>query len=266
MSAANKALVRTRPSYQQYAYLLQLCVDNGAMNFAKLRPRRTQLKRLLQVLSRLDCDKYQNWAKADQTAFWINIYNMQYLRIVLENYPIKGSRWLNPIYGPSSLRHIKGIKTDYKFLAMDEEFTLAELERRFFRTHDADPRCLFALSQLSRSSPSLPKEPYEGQHLSEQLNRQIRSFLDSPEGFQIDRHKKRVYLSSLFKTTWYGEYIAGHYAIDRKFKDHPPTLRAVLHFISQYIDPADKTFLETENYTVEFMKYDWTLNDMSQRP
>ncbi len=258
--------VRTRPSYQQYAYLLQLCVDKDGIDFAKLRPRKKQLTTLLQVLGRLDRDKYQHWSKVDQTAFWINVYNMQTLRIVLENYPLRGSRWLNPIYGPNSLRHIKGIKTDYKFLVMDEEFTLAELERRYFRTPDADPRCLFALSQLSQSSPPLQKEPYEGQRLSEQLDQQIRTFLGSPTGFRIDRQKKRVYLSSLFKTTWYGEYITGHFAIDRKFKDHPPCVRAVLHFISLYVNPADKAFLEIENYAVHFMKYNWTLCADVQRP
>ena len=53
------------------------------------------------------------------------------------------------------------------------------------------------------------------------------------------------------------------YAIDRKFKDHEPTTRAVLNFITKYVSQDVASFLELGNYSVKYMKYDWTINDGS---
>ena len=70
-----------------------------------------------------------------------------------------------------------------------------------------------------------------------------------------------MFLSSIFNPTWYGRQFIDNYGTDLKFKQQTPEVRAVLNFLTKYISPQEVNFLETGNYTVEFMRYDWTLNE-----
>ena len=239
--------------------------DKGMVDYKTLRRKRLKLKALLEEFDTLAPNVYSSWPKEDKIAFWLNAYNIQMLKIITENYPIKSSRILRlyPGWGPNSILHIKGIWTDYKFLVMDEEFTLSEIDKRFFRKEFDEPRIFFAISRASLSSPPLRNEPYYGYKLNEQLDDQARRFLSSPLAFRTDREKQRVYLSSLFQSSSYGKEFISKFAIDKKFKDQEPTTRAVLNFITNYVPDDKVSFLEVGKYSVKFMKYDWTINDGS---
>ena len=238
--------------------------EKGMVDYTALRRKRLDLRALLREFDTLDPNLYESWPKEDKIAFWINVYNLQKLRIVTDHYPIRpSSRILSVYWGPRSIRHIEKEITKHKFLVMDEEFTFAAVDRRFFRKEFKDPRVFFALSNACLSSPPLRQEPYYGFKLHTQLDDQARKFLSSPLAFKIDRNKEKVYLSALFQRSSYGNEFTKKYAIDRKFKDHPPETRAILNFISNYISPQDVSFLEVGSYTVEYMRYDWTINDGS---
>jgi hypothetical protein len=239
--------------------------EKGMVDYKTLRRQRLKLKALLLEFDNLNPDKYRKWTKEDKIAFWINAYNIQMLKIITDNYPIQSSRILRlyPGWGPNSILHIKGLWTDYKFLVMDEEFTLSEIDKRFFRKEFDDPRIFFAVSRGSVSSPPLRNEPYYGHRLDRQLDDQVGRFLSSPLALQIDTEKQRVYLSSLFQSSSYGKEFMSKFAIDKKFKDHESTTRAVLNFITNYVSEDIVSFLEIGNYSVKYMKYDWTINDGS---
>jgi hypothetical protein len=250
--------------YDRYAEFLKNYVDdNGMIDYKTLRRKRLQLWSILEEFDMLDPNEYKSWSGADKIAFWINVYNLQKLNIVTEHYPIEASRFKIIFYGPSSIRHIESEISRHKFLVMDEEFTFAEIDRRFFRGKFDDPRIFFALTGACMSSPPLRNEPYYGYKLDEQLEDQIRKFLTNPLAFKIDIEKEKVYLSAMFQISSYGREFLKKYAIDRKFKDQTPTTRAVLNFICNYISKQDVSFLEVGNYTVSFMSYDWTINDGS---
>jgi hypothetical protein len=236
--------------------------DKGMVDYKGLRRKRVELRALLDEFKDLDPNEYKSWSRQDRIAFWINAYNLQKLKIVTDNYPIEpASRILTIYWGPSSLRHIEERITRHKFLVMDEEFTFAGIEKRFFRGEFEDPRIFFALSNACLSSPPLRSEPYYGRKLDEQLDDQTRRFLSSPVALRIDREKQKVYLSALFQLSGYGKEFMDKFAMDRKFKDQPPQTRAVLNFISNYVSKQDVSFLEVGNYTIEYMTYDWTIND-----
>jgi hypothetical protein len=237
--------------------------EQGMVDYTTLRRQRLRLKALLGEFDDLDPNKYRSWSREDKIAFWLNAYNIQMLKIITDNYPIQSSRILRlyPGWGPNSILHIKGIWSDYKFLVMDEEFTLSEIDRRYFRKEFDDPRIFFAMSKGSLSSPPLRNEPYYGYKLNEQLNDQVKRFLSSPFGLQIETEKQTVYLSSLFQSSSYGREFISKFAIDKKFKGHEPATRAVLNFITNYVSKDIAAFLEVGNYSVKYMKYDWTIND-----
>ncbi|MFC1793719.1 DUF547 domain-containing protein [Planctomycetota bacterium] len=239
--------------------------DKGMVDYKGLRRKRLELRAVLREFNKLDPREYESWPREDKIAFWINAYNLQKLRVVTDNYPIKpSSRILTIFYrGTNSIRHIEGKITDHKFLIMDEEFTFATIEKLFFRDEFNDPRIFFTLSNACLSSPSLRNEPYYGHNLSEHLDEQTKRFLSSPLALGIDREKRKVYLSALFQSSWYGREFIKKYAIDRKFKDQSVETRAVLNFITDYISKEKITFLETGNYTIKYMTYNWTINDGS---
>jgi len=248
--------------HDKCADILSSFVDrDGKVDYAALRRKRLELRKLLDEFDRLDPKEYESWPESDKIAFWINTYNIQMLNIIVENYPIQASRFLSLIYGPYSIRHIKGIWTDYKFMVMDEEFTLSQIQQRFFRKQFDEPRVFLALTNASISSPALRNEPYYGYNLEEQLQDQTKRFLSSPYGFKIDRDRQTVCLSALFQSTWYGKEFINKFGTDKKFKAQAPATRAVLNFITNYISIQDVSFLEVENYSIKYMKYDWTINE-----
>jgi len=248
-----------------YTSLLESYVhEDGAVDYAGLRRRRLELKPILMELSDLDPNAYAGWSNDEKLAFWINVYNLKMLEIITRNYPIQSSRWLRLTWPPSDIRHIAGIWTDYKLIVMGEEFTLAGVEQRFFHRTFNEPRAYLAVTYACRSGPPLRRKPYDGKHLTQQLDEQVKAFLASPQGLRIDRRTMTVSLSAIFKPAWRGKEFAARYGTDKKFKDRDPETRAVLNFLTNYLSRDDAYFLETENYTLEYMNFDWRLNDTSR--
>jgi hypothetical protein len=238
--------------------------DKGMVKYRELKLKRRKLNSLLREFAKLKPAEYKKWTKEDKIAFWLNTYNLKMLKIITDNYPIKGSKWLLLLWGPNNIRHIDrdidGIK-EQKLIVMDEEFTLADIERRLFYKEFNEPRIFLALSQASLSSPKLRNEPYTGPKLQKQLDEQAKSFLASSRGLVIDREKKRVYVSAIFDPSWYGKFFIDKYGTDKKFKEHPPSVRAVLNFITNYVPERDISFLQTQYYSVKYINYNWNINE-----
>jgi len=252
--------------HNKCAGILKSFVDeNGMVDYKTLSRKRLDLKSLFDDFDQLDPNEYNKWSREDKMALWINAYNIQMLDIIARNYPVKPiSRFHSVLWGPNSVRHIEGKWTRYKFLVMDEVFTLSEIKERFFSKEFQEPRVFLALTRASLSSPPLRNEPYYGYKLYKQLDEQVRKFLANPLAFGIDKEKGKVYLSALFQKTDYGDQFVGKYGTDKKFKQKEAETAAVLNFISNYVSEEVKSYLELGNYTVQFIGYNWTINDGSQ--
>ncbi|MHC4544051.1 MAG: DUF547 domain-containing protein [Planctomycetota bacterium] len=244
--------------------------DKGMVDYRRLKLKREKLKQLVSEFTKLSRDEYNSWPREDKIAFWINTYNLQMLKMIVSNYPIDSYYWLHllPGWEPDSTRHINkriGGINKQKFHVMDEVFTLLEIEQRFFRKEFDEPRVFLALSYATLSSPPLRNEPYYGSKLNKQLDDQAKKFLSNPLAFKIDRKKRRVYLSSILQPKGLGSEFVRKYGTNKKFKDQQPGVRAVLNFLTNYISEQDKRFLEVENYSIEYMRYNWRLNDSSRK-
>lgn len=260
--------------YEEWAEVLKTYVTGGGkVKYGLLNHRKGRVEEVLSRFSEVQREEYNSWPEEDKLAMWINVYNIQMLRVILDNYPID-SKWINRFfYWPtSSIRHIKpvnviGVKKwdRYKLIVMDEEFTLSEIENDVLREEFDEPRVFFALTHATLSGPPLRDEPYYGDILYRQLDDQVKRFLATPKAFKIDREKREVHLSAMFDPKWYGQVFSGKYATDKRFKRHSRTMRAVLNFITRYL-PEDKgVFLEEHTVTVRYINYDWRLNDASRR-
>jgi hypothetical protein len=244
-------------------FLSKYVDQKGMVDYRTLLRRKLELATILDRFRTLDPNEYNLWSKGDKIAFWINGYNLEFIKIVLDNYPIESTRVLRLFWPPNSIMHVKGIWDGHKFIIMDEEFTLKDVDERFFQKEFDEPRVFFAIFYASVSGPPLRNEAYCGQNLSAQLDDQVKKFMASAHAFKISRENQAVYLSSILQPTWYGRQFVAKYGTDRKFKQQEPAARAVLNFLTNYLSPQDIAFLETGNYTVQYMRYDWTLNDRS---
>jgi hypothetical protein len=264
---ANAPAVSTEPNERssfnvKFEPILTIYVDaSGKADYIKLRRMRLLFAPLMQDLSDLNPRDYDSWPKAEKIAFWTNCYNVCTLKVVADNYPIKASPYKMLFYPASSIMQIDKAWTDYKFNVMGVAYSLSEMEQRILLNQFDEVRVAFALSYASRWSPRLRNEPYYGSRLDKQLDEQTREYIGSGKGFRIDKDADTVYLSIAFRETRFPAGFVEKYGGDRRFNDERPEIRAMLGFISTYLDRADVDYLTGKKYTVTYIKPDWALNE-----
>jgi len=238
--------------------------EDGMVDYKQLKRNRRKVRQVLLRCRRLKRAEYDRWPEEEKKAFWLNVYNLKLLDIITDNYPIEPIRLFMLFWPPDSIRHINrqidGIDRQ-KFIVVEEEFTLREIEDRLFRDEFAEPILFIGLARATVAGPPFRNEPYLGHKLYQQLDEQTRKFFLNPKAFRIDRNKKVVYLSAIFRPRWFGKEFVSRYNTDKKFKDMDSVARSVLNFVSGYISKSALDFIELETYSVEYINYDWRLND-----
>ena len=233
--------------YQDYAEVLQTYVnDEGLVDYAGLQANREQLDRFNQSLGAVAPETYLSWTEAEQIAFLTNAYNSLTLQSIIDRDPL-----------PESIRDIPGVWKRRKFTVAGTELTLDNIEHDTLRKDFNEPRIHVALVCAAISCPPLRNEPYLSEQLDAQLNDQTVKFASSPHGFSLDREEQRVYLSSIFK--WYGQDYEQNYGVEDQFEGNDKQ-RAVLNHFSPVLDSDTQSFLKQEDYKVDYLDYDWSLN------
>ncbi|MBM4329101.1 MAG: DUF547 domain-containing protein [Deltaproteobacteria bacterium] len=246
--------------YSDYAAALTEYVDDrGLVKYKELKANRQGLDKFAASLARLDPRVYDPWNEKEKIAFWINAYNALTLVAIIDHYPIRASfvGWFR--FPKNSIRQIPGVWDKLQYAVMGRKFTLDGIEHEILRATFNEPRIHMALVCAALGCPNLRNEPYTGDRLDDQLDDQTSRFVKNPRKFRIDREKRRVYLSPIFK--WFGEDFAKTYGAEKRFRSFSETERAVLNFLSGYVDRANKEFLEAGNYAIDYLEYDWTLNE-----
>jgi len=189
-------------------------------------------------------------------AFWMNLYNVLVIHGVVA-LGIKDSvkevwRFFKRVqyqigdlhFTPHEIEH--GILRGNRRPPASLFSVFHEKDPRLQRTIDPmDPRIHFTLVCASSSCP--PIEVFTPENLEKELTVSGQTFLNAG-GVKIDRKRKRVSLSRIFK--WYGN-------------DFGPTVAERLRFIAPFLyDQEDKEYLieNAQNVSVEYQDYDWRLN------
>jgi len=243
-----------------YAYLLKTYVDDrGMVNYKGLKADRQMLDAYVRAMGRLDPAVFERWSKAEQIAFWINAYNANVLKTIIDHYPIKPSLFKLAVFPRHSIWHISGVWDDIKHPIMGRPMSLNAIEDERLRRDFNEPRLHVSIVCASISCPPLRNEPYSGKRLEAQLEDQARRFLANPQNFRIDRARRRVEISSIFK--WFGKDFITTYGTDERFNGQGDAVRAVLAFASRYLSLEDRRYLDTQSYSVHYSDYDWSLNE-----
>lgn len=246
--------------YADYAYILKKFVDKNSMvNYKGLKKARTKLDSFVSKIEELKDEEYSKWNDESKISFWINVYNALTLRAIIDNYPINASAIRSLKYPKNSIRQIPGVWDKIKFIVMGKPVTLNEIEHKILRKKFKEPRIHMALVCAAIGCPILRNKPYIGNNLEKQLNDQTRKFISDSNKFKIDRKKRILYLSPIFK--WFSGDFMEKYGTSKKFRNYKKNERAILNFVSNYLS-KDKINLFLENkYKIKYLKYDWTLNE-----
>jgi len=234
-------------SYESYGTVLRTYVNaDGLVDYSALQANPQALKDFIAQLGAVSPDTYAAWSENEKIAFLINAYNAITLESIINQTPLKGS-----------IKDIFGVWNFNKHTVMGRSLTLDNIEHDILRKDFQEPRIHAALVCAAISCPPLRREPYTGENLDKQLDEQVRKWLASSRGLQIDRTQNRVAISSIFD--WFGEDWQAQYGIKGKFTGSTKE-RSALNFISNYVNPEDKKYLEQGNYKLEYLNYDWSLN------
>jgi hypothetical protein len=199
-------------------------------------PARAQLQAYLQ---RLQGTPVSALNRAEQFAYWINLYNAHTVETVLAHYPVTSILRINT--SPGLLA--RGPWGDRALRVEGERLSLDDIEHRILRPIWRDPLVHYGVNCASVGCPNLAAHAYTAANSAALLEAGARDFINHPRGAQINGGRLRV--SSLY--VWFKADFGGDDAgvIAHLKRYAAPTLAAQLDGIRR-IGGDD---------------YDWALND-----
>jgi Protein of unknown function, DUF547 len=128
-----------------------------------------------------------------------------------------------------------------------------------------DPRVFVALGRGSVGGGRLRSEAFTGARLAEQLDEVVREFPQRHELLRVDTMARQLSVTPIL--SWREQQVVAAYAdrADARFAARSPIERAVVAMIQPYLLPAERAFVETNEFHVVFHPYDWRLNDLTGR-
>jgi len=242
--------------------LLDLYVRDGFVYYGALRSDRGRLDAYVRALDGPTGAKQAKGSREEQVAFWINAYNALVLQTVINNYPIRGR---SAEYPANSIRQIPGAFERRTFRAAGRSVTLDGIEKDIL-TPLGDARALLALGRGAIGGGRLKSEAFDPARLSQQLEAVAAETVRRNEIVRVDALNNQVTLSPLF--SWREPAFVTSFADKAHaiFKERSPIERAALGLIQPFIVTSEAEFLEKNTFKVAFHKFDWRLNDLSNRP
>jgi Protein of unknown function, DUF547 len=174
--------------------------------------------------------------RAEQKAYWINLYNALTVKTILDHYPVASIRDIKSGWFSSGPWDLKLIQVD------GVELSLNDIEHRILRPIWRDNRIHFAVNCASLGCPSLQPEPFTAANSERLLDQGARDYVNSPRGVHFEGDT--LTLSSIFD--WYRVDFGGSQA-------------ALLSSLERLAAPELAARLEHFNGTIVYA-YDWRLN------
>lgn len=224
------------PGHENWSKLLNKHVrSNGLVDYKGFIEDQEELIAYTEYLS--ENPPAENWSDNEKMAYWINAYNAFTVKLIVDNYPVKSIKDLNPAL---SIPTVRSIWTKEWFKIGGKDFSLDRIEHKILRKDFEEPRIHFAVNCASISCPVLRNEAYTAEKLDVQLDEQARLFLNDTSRNKITA--QRVEVSKIF--SWFGG----------DFKKG----QSLIQFLNKYTEVQIE-----EKAKVRFASYDWNLNDVN---
>ncbi len=223
--------------------LSQYQIADGRVHYKRMKAdvetgKARELSAYLASLSRVPLSEYQQWNESQRLAFLINAYNAFTVKLIIDNYPVK------------SIKKIGGLFSDpwkKKFFSLlsGKIETLDAIEHEYLRKQFRAPEVHAAINCASFSCPKLQHEPFVPAKVEAQLEAAFKEFLADSSRNRYEPANGKLWLSEIFK--WFGS------DFDAKYGGY---LKAI-----ERLGPADAKKAIQTGAKVEWISYDWSLND-----
>lgn len=174
--------------------------------------------------------------RAEQKAFWINLYNAVTVELIVKNYPVKSITKLGKsifAFGPWD---------DILINIQDQEMTLNNIEHGILRPFFNDNRIHYAVNCASISCPNLSAKAYTSENTEQLLEQGAKQYVNHSRGVSFEKGELEV--SSIYH--WYKVDFGG---------DNKSLIEHLIHYAET--DLAK----QLSNYQGDVEHdYDWNLN------
>lgn len=176
--------------------------------------------------------------RAEQRAYWINLYNALTVRVILDHYPVRTIRdidispgWFADGPWGKKLATVEG-----------ERLSLDDIEHRILRPIWRDPRIHYAVNCAAVGCPNLQRRVFTAGNAEALLDAAARAYVNDPRGARVEGDD--LVVSSIY--VWFQE-------------DFGDSDEGVIAHLQRYAGPPLKAHL-TGRDTIDRHAYDWALN------
>ncbi|MCU1349779.1 MAG: hypothetical protein JWO56_2809 [Acidobacteria bacterium] len=232
------------PDYVPWTALLQKYYDPArGMDYTHLKANDAQtLQAFRNQLGRVNVAALNG---KQRLAYWINVYNVNTVATIVENYPTRSIRDLST----DPIIRLNVFKKDRVPLGSGK-LSLNDVENDKIREPFHDPRIHFAINCAARSCPPIRPEAYTGAKLDAQLDDQVRKFLAGPNGIRIESRNGGATVHVTKILDWFG-------------KDFEQWAGGRAAFLRRYISPEQQKQLAGK-VDFSYDSYNWDLNDLKR--
>lgn len=177
--------------------------------------------------------------RAEQKAYWVNLYNALTVKVILDHYPVRSIMDIDISPGLFS----QG-PWDAKLLTIEgEKVSLNDIEHRILRPIFKDNRLHYALNCASLGCPDLQPQAFTTRNMEGLLTTAAKAYVNSPRGVRLV--DGRLHVSSIY--VWFQVDFGGSDA-------------GVVEHLRHYAEGTLAQALRTYDKGLRD-SYDWKLND-----
>ncbi len=180
----------------------------------------------------------RDYNRAEQMAYWINLYNALTVRVVLDAYPVDTIRDIHEGVVPYT-----GPWDDVHASVAGEDLTLNHMEHGILRPIWQDERIHYAVNCAAYGCPHLLDTAFTAANTEELLDEGARDYVNNPRGVDVV-DEDFVVISSIYD--WYTE-------------DFGNTEETVMEHLVEHAEDDLGEFLQGFEGALEY-DYDWSLN------
>lgn len=224
------------------SYLAPRTPGTNRFNYAKLQASVGNTSKLDQYLSKLQAVDPRKYSRAEQKAYWINLYNALTVQVVTHAYPVKSIRRISDSWFRRLI--LAGPWADKRARVTGIDLSLDDIENEILRPVYGDSRIHYALNCASIGCPDLSETAFTAGNTEELLETGARSYVNDLRGVEfIDQD--RIVISSIYD--WYAP-------------DYGGTEESVIDHLIQYADEPLAERLRAFRGSIDYA-YDWNLNE-----
>lgn len=210
--------------------------EQGFIAYEKWKNDAADMKTLDAFLDRYAPEPTRPAKGAEEIAALINAYNAFTIRWILQNYPTESIRALEDSFGGA--RWKIGGRT----------ISLDEIEHKNLRPL-IGWKVHATIVCAARSCPPLQSEAFTAENLDASIEQAYRAWLAREDLNRFEPSKNRVALSPIFK--WFKGDFTGDGEITK--------------VLARYAPERHRAFVEKADVKIEYLDYNWGLNDQSGR-